>query len=126
MFQLTALLHILEPITTMAARLYVVSGEVFTISALLFGLNILANMVEKTYDFGIAIGSFYREYCHQFVKWATLRIITLVILISELSWLGLKYAIRNKHHILPTLNEWRTNIGDLFVYKSPLLATINN
>jgi len=108
----------MEAITTFAARAYVIGGEIFTVTTILFGLNMLAGLVERVYDAGIAVGSFYREYCHQFTKWATLRVITLVILASELSWLGLKYVIRNKHRILPTLNEWRNNIGDLFVYKS--------
>ena len=126
MFNLTMLLHILEPVTTLAARLYVVSGEVFTISALLFGLNILANMVEKTYDFGIAVGSFYREYCHSFTKWATLRLVALVILTSDLAWQGVKYGYRNKHRIIPMLDSARTTVGDWFVYKSPILATTYN
>ena len=126
MFNLTMLLHILEPVTTLAARLYVVSGEVFTISALLFGLNILANMVEKTYDFGIAVGQFYREYCHSFTKWATLRLVALVILTSDLAWQGVKYGYRNKHTVIPMLDRARTSVGDWFVYKSPVIATTYN
>jgi len=122
MFQLTSLLHLLEPITALAARLYVVSSEVFTISALLFGLNILANMVEKIYDFGVAFGTFYREYCHQFVKWASLRLIALVILASDLTWLGAKSIYNNRSEILSTLNDWRNNVGDLFAYHSPSYA----
>ncbi len=122
MFNLTMLLNILEPITTFAARAYVVSGEIFTISALLFGLNILANMVEKTYDFGIAVGHFYREYCHSFTKWATLRLVALVILASDLAWQGTKFAYRNKHTVIPVLDAARNRIGGWFVYKSPVIA----
>ena len=126
MFNLTMLLHILEPITTFAARAYVIGGEIFTVTTILFGLNMLAGLMEKVYDAGIAVGSFYREYCHQFTKWATLRVITLVILASELSWLGVKYAFRNKHRVIPALDRVRNSVGDWFVYKSPILATTYN
>ena len=120
MNSLNLLLHVIEPITTLAARAYVIGGEIFTISTILFGLNMLAGLVEKVYDAGIAVGTFYREYCHEFTKWFTIRVITVVVLASELSWLGVKRIYINKHRILPTLNEWRNNIGSLFVYESPV------
>ena len=126
MNSLAILLHIIEPITTLAARAYVIGGEIFTVSTILFGLNMLAGLCEKVYDAGIAVGTFYREYCHQFTKWATIRIITLVLLTSELSWLGVKYVYRNKHTIIPALDAARNRVGDWFVYRSPVLVTNYN
>ena len=124
MNSLNLLLHVLEPITTLAARAYVIGGEIFTVSTILFGLNMLAGLCEKVYTAGVAVGTFYREYCHEFTKWLTIRVITVVVLASELSWLGVKYCYINRHKILPTLNEWRNNIGDLFVYRSYDYQTI--
>jgi len=126
MNSLAILLHIIEPITTLAARAYVIGGEIFTVSTILFGLNMLAGLCEKVYDAGIAVGTFYREYCHEFTKWLTIRVITVVVLASELSWLGVKYAYRNKHTVIPALDRARTAIGDLFVYRSPVLVTKYN
>jgi len=124
MFNLTMLLHILEPITTFAARAYVIGGEIFTVTTILFGLNMLAGLCEKVYDAGIAVGTFYKTYLHEHTKWLTLRLIALVILTSELTWLGCKVAYRNRHTVIPALDRARTAIGDLFVYRSPTLATL--
>ena len=119
MFNLTMLLHILEPVTTLAARAYVIGGEIFTISTILFGLNMLASLCEKVYDAGIAVGTFYRTYCHQFTKWAAIRFAVLLVMTSELAWHGIKYTYRNKHRILYKLNNMRNQVGSWFVYKSP-------
>jgi len=126
MFNLTMLLHILEPVTTFAARAYVIGGEIFTVTTILFGLNMLAGLVERVYDAGIAVGTFYKTHLHEHTKWLTLRLIALVILTSELTWLGCKVAWRNRHTVISSLDEIRNRIGEAFVYRSPLIATTYN
>ena len=126
MLNLTMLFHILEPITTFAARAYVIGGEIFTVTTILFGLNMLAGLVERIYDAGIAVGTFYKTHLHEHTKWLTLRLIALVILTSELTWLGCKVAYRNKHRIIPVLDSVRSTVGGWFVYRSPLIATTYN
>ncbi len=123
MFNLTMLLHVLEPVTTLAARAYVIGGEIFTISTILFGLNMLAGLCEKVYDAGLAVGTFYKTYCHEFTKWAAIRLVGLTILMSELAWHYTKYTYKHRHKIIPQLNTYRNQIGSWFTYKSPVYMT---
>ena len=123
MNSLNLLLHTLEPISAFAARAYVFGGEVFTISTILFGLNMLASLCEKVYDAGLAVGTFYRANCHEFTKWAAIRLVTLIILTSEIAWEGARFIYRHRHKIFSQLNSYRNYIGSLFSYKSPLYLT---
>lgn len=116
------LLHILEPITTAAARLYVVAGEVFTIAVLLHGLKLAAGLVEGTYNAGLVVGRFYRQHLHAFCKSAVLAIIALTIVIAQYAGLAVKTAWNDRMEYIQTLNKWRNDLGAAFAYQSPTFA----
>jgi len=126
---LFTLLHILEPITTAAARLYVVAGEVFTITVLLHGLKLLAGLIEATYKAAIhtyaagkLVGEYYYAHLHERIKEGLLAVFAVTVILYELALLGAHVVWNNRKEYLPTLNRWRDEIGSVFVYHSPTIA----
>ncbi len=123
---LFTLLHILEPITTAAARLYVVAGEVFTIAVILHGLKLLAGLIEGTYKAAIhtytagkLVGEYYRAYIHDYLKEAVLAVIAVTVILMQFAALGAQVVWRDRMDYLRTVNQWRDNIGSAFSYHSP-------
>ena len=43
-------LHVLENLISTATKLYAIGGEIFTATAILWLLNLLANLVRKVYQ----------------------------------------------------------------------------
>ena len=126
---LFTLLHILEPITTAAARLYVVAGEVFTVAVLLHGLKLLAGLIEATYNAAIHtyaagkfIGEYYFTHVHERVKEGLLAVFAVSVILYELALTGAVVIWNNRKEYLPTINRWRDNIGSAFAYHSPIIA----
>ena len=97
-------------------KVYAIGSEIFTISALLWCLNFLANSIEKTYNAGLIVGKFYRTYLHSYCKSAVLGIISLTIVLAILLIQGCKKVYHNRHQILAQLNHIRNLIGRQFVY----------
>ncbi len=116
------LLHILEPIATAASRLYVIAGEVFTITVLLHGLKLAAGLTEGTYKAGLTVGRFYRQHMHAACKSAALAIIALTIVMAQYAGLAAKTAWRDRMEYVRTLNKWRNDLGSAFAYQSPILT----
>ena len=123
------LLHILEPITTAAARIYVVAGEVFTVAVLLHGLKLLAGLIEGTYNAAIhtyAAGKFAGEYYfahfHERFVQGFLAVYAAIVILYDLMLLGASVVWNNRKNYLPTLNKWRDDIGSAFAYHSPTTA----
>jgi DNA repair photolyase len=55
-------LHLLQNLITTATKLYAIGGEIFTATAILWALNLLANLVQKIYKAGRAVGYAYFHY----------------------------------------------------------------
>ena len=55
-------LHVLENLISTATKLYAIGGEIFTATAILWLLNLLANLVRKVYQAGHALGYIFFRY----------------------------------------------------------------
>ena len=55
-------LHVLENLISTAAKIYAIGGEIFTVTAILWALNLLANLVQKVYKTGQAVGYIYYRF----------------------------------------------------------------
>ena len=113
----------LETATAYGARIYMMASEVFTISAILWTLNFMAGMVEKTYTAGRTVGSFYFANLHQFVIASCKHIIAFVILAAQLVYEGAQIVYTNRREIVAKLNDYRNAIGQQFAYTSPAIIT---
>ena len=115
-FHLSPAIEALETVLNYGTKVYMFASEIFTVSALLWCLNMLATGIEKTYNAGYAFGKFYRAYLHSYVKLAVIHIIAAVIFVSICFYEGCKVVYKNRNEILPTLNIIRNQIGRGFVY----------
>ncbi len=111
------LLHSLEPILSAVGRLYVLGGEIFTVTTLLWGLKIAAGLVETTYNAGIVTGRFYFKHLHRWVKLAAKHLLVAAITILQLAWESAKKVYLNRQEILEALNGYRNAVGLCFVYR---------
>ena len=55
-------LHVLENLISTATKLYAIGGEIFTATAILWALNLLASLVRKVYQTGYAVGYIYYRF----------------------------------------------------------------
>ena len=106
----------IETITLWGARVYAIGSEIFTITAILWCLNFMGNMIQKTFQFGYAFGKFYRRYVHSHLKSFVVRVIALVILLGQLTFEGAQFVITNRHDIVERANIFRNRVGSYFVY----------
>jgi len=114
----TAVTEMAETAATVGARAYVIGSEVFTVSAILWCLNMMGNMVEKVYQAGTVSGEFYKTYLHSY----TLKGIALVILLGQLFYEGCQVVYNNREEIREnTISFWHSVEG-LFTYSSPVVA----
>ncbi len=104
------------------ARTYAMASEVFTISIMLWALNALATLTEKTYTAGVAVGKFYKNNCHSLVVAGAKRGVAAMILVSDISWDATKRVYKNRDEILSNINDYRNAVGRAFVYTSPVVA----
>ena len=108
--------EVIQTVITYGTKVYAIGSEIFTVSALLWVLNFLANMIEKTYNAGLIVGKFYRTYLHSHCKSAVLSIIAMSVLLSILFIQGCEKVYHNRQQILSNLNDFRNAIGRQFVY----------
>ena len=106
----------IETVATYGTKVYMFASEIFTISALLWCLNALATGIEKVYNAGYIVGTFYRHHLHATVKEWTIKFIAAVIFVSILFWEGCVVLYTRRNQILATLNDYRNKIGGAFVY----------
>jgi len=55
-------LHLAQSIITGAAKLYAIGGEIFTATAILWTLNMLASLIRRVYQAGHAVGYIFYRY----------------------------------------------------------------
>ena len=115
-FHLAPAIEVLESVTIWGARVYAIGSEIFTVTAILWCLNFLGNMIQKTFQFGYAFGKFYRRYVHSHLKSFVVRVIALIILLGQLTFEGAQFVITNRHDIVERANIFRNRVGSYFVY----------
>ena len=106
----------IETAAIYATKAYAFASEIFTVSAILWCLNFLANSIQKVYQFGYAFGKFYREFCHEIVKESVAFIINRAILFVELTIEGAQLVYNNREEIIAEANNVRNVIGRQFIY----------
>ena len=75
-------------------------------------------MTKNVFEFGYAFGKFYRRYLHTHLKSLIIRMITLAILLGQLTFEGVQVIYNNRREILATVNNIRNKVGSYFVYAS--------
>ena len=116
-------LHILshvDTIITAAMRIYAVGSELFSITAILFCVNFVANMIRHTYQAGYAFGKFYRNHLHRPLKWLIVHAIALIILLTQLAWEGAVIIYNNREEIRAAIYKAWKNFEKAFIYESPI------
>ena len=117
-FHFAPAIELLESVTLWSARVYAIGSEIFTVSAILWCLNFMANMTKNVFEFGYAFGKFYRRYLHTHLKSFVIRVIALAIVLGQLTFEGAQVVYNNRREILETVNNIRNNVGSYFVYAS--------
>ena len=115
-FHLAPAIEVLETVTIWGTRVYAIGSEIFTVTAILWCLNFLGNMTQKTFQFGYAFGKFYRRYLHSHLKSTAIRVIALLILLGQLTFEGAQVVYNNRREILEKANNFRNKVGSYFVY----------
>lgn len=115
MTYLTAIHH-LETVATTATKVWSLGSELFSITALLWCLNAVATMIEKTYKAGYVVGQFYWRHLHKPLRTLVIRFVALVILTMQLAWEGAVWCWCHRQSFVTTINAWRQTIAGLFVY----------
>ena len=109
----------LDSFITAAVRLYAIGGELFSITAILFCVNFMANMIRHTYNAGYQVGKFYRRHLHRPLKWIIIHAIALIILLTQLAWEGAVVIYNNREEIRAAIYKaWKT-FERAFIYESP-------
>ena len=117
-FHAAPAIELIENVTLWSTRVYAIGSEIFTVSAILWCLNFMANMTKNVFEFGYAFGKFYRRYLHSHLKSLIIRIIALVILLGQLTFEGAQVLYNNRQNILENANNIRNRVGSYFVYAS--------
>ena len=113
------LLSHLEPLLTAIARAYALGGEIFTITALLWALNMAANLARYAYQAGQATGAFYKRHLHRYVVSGVAQYIAASLWLLESLWLGCCFIYAHRHQIQDTAAKTLHQIENLFTYQSP-------
>ena len=112
----------LDSFITAAMRIYALGSELFSITALLLCINFLSNCIKNTYEAGYAFGKFYRTHLHRPLKWLIIHLITLIILLAQLTWEGAVVIYNNREEIRAAIYAaWRA-FEKGFIYESPTLV----
>ena len=109
-------IEVLESVTLWGTRVYALGSEIFTVTAMLWCLNFMANLTQKIYEFGYATGKFYRRYLHTNLKTFVIGVIALSILLAQYFIEGCKVVYNNRNEILKSANNIRNAVGYQFAY----------
>ena len=112
LFQLAPALEVIETALTGGAKIYALGSEIFTISAILWCINFLANAIQKVYAAGYHFGRFYRAYLHQHL----VKLSALIILLCILAFEGAVIAYKNRHKVVLAVDTFRNWLGAQFAY----------
>ena len=68
-------LQFLEPIQEQLNKVYSIASLGLTVLICLWLFNFIVGLIQRTYSVGKAIGSFYRNYFHKFLRNAIISIL---------------------------------------------------
>ena len=68
-------LQFLEPIQDQLNKVYSIASLVITVLISLWLFNFIVGLIQRTYSVGKAIGGFYRNYFHKYLRKAVLGIL---------------------------------------------------
>lgn len=105
------IIHHLDTLIEVTTKAYALGGEIFSITAMLWCLNFLANLIGKTYRAGYVFGKFYRQHLHQPLKWILIHLIALFILLVQLVYKAIVYVYQHRKQI-------QDQVGELFCYRT--------
>lgn len=105
------IIHHLDTIVEVATKAYALGGEIFSITAMLWCLNFIANAIGKTYQAGYAFGKFYRQHLHQPLKWILIHLVALLIFLAELAYKAILYVYQHRKQL-------QNQVGELFCYRT--------
>ena len=107
----------LDTAVAYGAKAYAIASEVFTISAMLWCLNFMANMVEKTYVAGTKVGEFYFTYLHEGLMEILYK--TIITTVSVVAWLAgyATYVYKHRAAYFAKVEELRELISEAFTYR---------
>ena len=71
-------LQFLEPMQDQFARVYSAMSGIIAVILILWVLNLIAGLIQRTFSTGKAFGSFYRRYLHNYLKIIATKILSLV------------------------------------------------
>ena len=61
-------LQFLEPIQEQLNKVYSIASLALTVLICLWFFNFIVGLIQRTYSVGKAIGSFYRNYFHKYIR----------------------------------------------------------
>ncbi len=70
-------LQFLEPIQDQLNKVYSIASLALTVLIVLWLFNFIVGLIQRTYSVGKAIGSFYRNYFHKYIRKAIIGILNI-------------------------------------------------
>ena len=70
-------LQFLEPVQEHFTKVYSTASVVITVLVVLWCLNFIAGLIQRTYMTGRAFGHFYRHYLHKHIKGSVVKCVSL-------------------------------------------------
>ena len=126
---LSPLLEVIQFVTVWLSRLYIIGGEILTATALLWGLKLTSDVIEKLYKAtqfvfkaGVYCGVFYYTHLHETVLSIAYSALINTVKVVAFSAGYCERVYRNRGEIVAVLNTHRNTIGSWFVYTSPQIA----
>ena len=77
MMNLVNYLQFLEPMQDQFTKIYSSLSGIIAVILVLWVINFVAALIQRTYATGKAFGSFYRNYVHRSLKGSILKILSL-------------------------------------------------
>ena len=70
-------LQFLEPMQDQFTKIYSTMSGIIVVILVLWNLNLIAGLIQRTYSIGKAFGGFYRNYLHRYLKSTVIKILSL-------------------------------------------------
>ncbi len=70
-------LHFVEPMQEQFTKVYSTMSAIIAVILILWLLNFIAGLIQRTYVIGKAFGGFYRNYLHGYIKGLFVKISSL-------------------------------------------------
>ena len=71
-------LQFLEPMQDQFTRIYSTMSGIIAVILVLWALNFIAGLIQRTYSTGKAFGGFYRNYLHRHLKHLVIKVLSFL------------------------------------------------